>query len=138
MTAFLQIARGLELVREDRKWYENVEAVAEAIRKADADAYERGVNDGLTGRRERGVRILDEYAPPVGPIEQWGIDATASFSRLLSPSKATESPDASPVGRVALHICEGRGGDLRPWSLESCSVCNPRHEPLPQGDGADR
>ena len=57
MTDFLEIARSLEMVREDRKWYENVEAVADAIELAFLDGIEEG-------RKQR-----DEYAPPAGPIE---------------------------------------------------------------------
>lgn len=68
MTDFLKVARALEMVREDQKWYANVRAVADALVEADRLAYERGVNDGLTGKRERAVPILDDYAPPVGPV----------------------------------------------------------------------
>ena len=38
---FHEQARALEMIREDRKWYENVEAVEEALRRAYAD----GVRD---------------------------------------------------------------------------------------------
>lgn len=62
------------MVREDRKWYENVKAVADAIEKASRDGYsagyQRGLNDGVPGGRQRhAISIIsDDYAPPVGPL----------------------------------------------------------------------
>jgi len=90
-------AIALEMVREDRKWYENVEAVADAIREADRAAYVRGVNHGLTGQRDGAVPILDEYAPPVGPVAVCNEDTARESARV-----EIETPGLTFRGAVAV------------------------------------
>ena len=69
MTDFLEEARALEMVREERKWYENVQAVADLAAKANKQAYWQGFRDGvIEGRKQAQERCCDQYAPPVGPL----------------------------------------------------------------------
>lgn len=126
------------------------EAESTEAHDREKDAYERGVNDGLTGRRERAVSIrdgysfhtdanhheaTDDYAPPTGPVALCNEDTARESAGLFVAAKPmslrdlTEEAKRDPMYTAFYRRGSSSLGYIARDYFPSASV------PQPDGDG---